>query len=309
VGRLFCGRELSTHFHPGSCHGVVRLRDRRPRGNSPGGAACCPCGPSRGQLREPESCPPSSANGAQLVNNHFRSCASSQTLWLDPETPSAVNLATEAELVEQRRTVRGALERIAPEPPHPAAYARRGHEPARDCSRVGFPPKTSARGKCAPSAKSRRIAKLSEEGQTPLSTETAADECDQIKRDEVVERYLTGRRSQERDPSRSIILPRAVLCSIAGHRFAGRAFCFRHGPSDARSQIQRWRWRAAIYGPVVIRLLGIAGVKPVYRRPHRQPNYAAGSASPSCERARSTRPLHARGSSRPQTNHAKFAWR
>jgi RNA polymerase sigma factor (sigma-70 family) len=69
-----------------------------------------------GKLREPEKLPAFvSGTARNLVNGHLRSLREGpKTVPLDPETPSYLNLETEAELAEQRRRVRAALERVAP---------------------------------------------------------------------------------------------------------------------------------------------------------------------------------------------------
>jgi RNA polymerase sigma-70 factor (ECF subfamily) len=110
--------ELSMHFHPRIvAMAVVRLRNSEAAREIAQEALLAVLVALReGKLREPEKLPAFvSGTARNLVNNHFRLLREQPNpVALDPETPSAVNLATETELAEQRRAVRGALERIDP---------------------------------------------------------------------------------------------------------------------------------------------------------------------------------------------------
>jgi len=94
---------------------------------------------------------------------------------LDPETPSSVNFATEAELLEQRRMVREALGRIDPRDRVILLLTLvEGMNPREIAPRVGLSPENVR------TRKMRAIRQIAEElhkvsrkkRQTPLSTET-----------------------------------------------------------------------------------------------------------------------------------------
>jgi RNA polymerase sigma factor (sigma-70 family) len=110
--------DLSLHFHPRIvAMALVRLRDpEAAREIAQEAMLAVLLALREGKLREPEKLPAFvSGTTRNLVNNHLRSLHEQPShVALDPETPSAVNLATEAELAEQRRAVRAALERIDP---------------------------------------------------------------------------------------------------------------------------------------------------------------------------------------------------
>src|SRR5258705_10002348 len=103
--------ELSMHFHPRIvAMAVVRLRDPEAAREIAQEALLAVLVALReGKLREPEKLPAFvSGTVRNLANNHFRSLREQpDTVALDPETPSVVNLATEAELGEHRPPLRG----------------------------------------------------------------------------------------------------------------------------------------------------------------------------------------------------------
>lgn len=111
--------ELSKHFYPRiMAMAVVRLRDREAAQEIAQEALLAVLVALReGKLREPEKLPGFiSGTARNLVNNHFRSLRERpNTVELDPETPSSIDLETEAALAEQRQSVRAALELIDPQ--------------------------------------------------------------------------------------------------------------------------------------------------------------------------------------------------
>ena len=130
-----------------------------------------------GKLRESEKLPAFvSGTARNLVNNHFRSLRERpNSVELDPETPSAVNLATEAELAEQRRIVRGALERIDPRDRVILLLTLvEGMNPREIAARVGLSAENVRTRKMrAIRQVTEDLQKLSRKGsQIPLSTET-----------------------------------------------------------------------------------------------------------------------------------------
>jgi RNA polymerase sigma factor (sigma-70 family) len=171
--------ELSEHFHPRIvAMAVVRLRDpEAARDIAQEVLLAVLVALREGKLREPEKLPGFvSGTARNLVNNHFRSLREQPNLvTLDPETPSAVNPGTEAELAEQRRTVRGALERIDPRDRLILLLTLvEGMNPREIAPRVGLSAENVR------TRKMRTIRQVTEElqklsrkkGQTPLSTET-----------------------------------------------------------------------------------------------------------------------------------------
>ncbi|SRR5713226_4350450 len=173
--------ELSVHFHPRIvAMAVVRLRDSEAAREIAQEALLAVLVALReGKLREPEKLPAFvSGTARNLVNNHFRSLREQpKPVALDPETPSAVNLETEAELAEQRRTVRGALERIDPRDRVILLLTLvEGMNPREIAPRVGLSTENVR------TRKMRAIRQVTEElqklsrkkDQTPLSTETVS---------------------------------------------------------------------------------------------------------------------------------------
>lgn len=116
VGDSSAEEELSAHFHPRTlAMAVVRLRDpETAREIAQESLLAVLMALRQGKLREPEKLPGFvSGTVRNLINNHFRSLQQQpDPVALDPDIPSSVNLATEAELQEQRRIVREALGRI-----------------------------------------------------------------------------------------------------------------------------------------------------------------------------------------------------
>jgi len=108
--------ELSAHFHPRILTmAVVRLRDPEAAREIAQEALLAVVMALRsGKLREPEKLPGFVTGTVRnLTNNHFRNLRGQpDSMALDPNTPSPVNVATEAELLEQRRIVRDVLGRI-----------------------------------------------------------------------------------------------------------------------------------------------------------------------------------------------------
>jgi RNA polymerase sigma-70 factor (ECF subfamily) len=173
--------ELSMHFHPRIlAMAFVRLRDPEAAREMAQDALLAVLVALRaGKLREPEKLPAFvSGTARNLVNNHFRSLREQPNhVVLDPETPSAVNLATEAELAEQRRTVRGALERIDPRDRVILLLTLvEGMNPREIAPRVGLSiENVHTRKMRAIRQVTEEVQKLSrKKGQTPLSTETVS---------------------------------------------------------------------------------------------------------------------------------------
>jgi len=173
--------ELGTHFYPRIvAMAIVRLRDPEAAREITQEALLAVLVALRdGKLREPEKLPAFVRGTARnLVNSYFRSLREQpHPVALDPETPSAVDLATEAELAEQRRTVRGALERIAPRDRVILLLTLvEGMNPREIAARVGLSVENVR------TRKMRAIRQVTEElqalsrkkGQTPLSTETVS---------------------------------------------------------------------------------------------------------------------------------------
>ena len=106
--------ELSAHFRPRIlAMAVVRLRDvEAARDIAQEALLAVLLALREGKLREPEKLPAFvSGTTRNLVNNLFRSLREQPNLVvLSPEIPSAINVATEAELTERRQFVRHALE-------------------------------------------------------------------------------------------------------------------------------------------------------------------------------------------------------
>ena len=166
------------HFHPRVvAMAVVRLRDPEAAREIAQEVLLAVLVALRGgKLREPEKLPAFvSGTARNLVNNHFRSLREQPNpVALDPETPSAVNLATEAELAEQRRTVRGALERIDPRDRVILLLTLvEGMNPREIAPRVGLSAENVRTRKMrAIRQVTEEVQKLSrKKGQTPLSTE------------------------------------------------------------------------------------------------------------------------------------------
>ena len=173
--------ELSVHFHPRIlAMAVVRMRDpEAAREIAQEAMLAVLLALREGKLREPEKLP-AFVNGTarNLVNNHFRSLREQpNSVALDPETPSAVNLATEAELTEQRQTVRGALQRIDPRDRIILLLTLvEGMNPREIAPRVGLSAENvRARKMRAIRQVTEEVQKLSrKKGQTPLSTGTVS---------------------------------------------------------------------------------------------------------------------------------------
>ena len=173
--------ELGVHFHPRIlAMAVVRLRDpEAAREIAQEVLLAVLVALREGKVREPEKLPAFvSGTARNLVNNHFRSLREQpNTVALDPETPSAVNAATEAELAEQRRTVRGALEHIDPRDRVILLLTLvEGMNPREIASRVGLSAENVRTRKMrAIRQVTEDLRKLSrKKGQTPLSTETVS---------------------------------------------------------------------------------------------------------------------------------------
>jgi RNA polymerase sigma-70 factor, ECF subfamily len=173
--------ELGVHFHPRIvAMAVVRLRDPEAARDIAQEALLAVLVALReGKLREPEKLAAFvSGTARNLVNNHFRSLREQpNTVALDPETPSAVNLATEAELAEQRRTVRRALERIDPRDRVILLLTLvEGMNPREIAPRVGLSAgNVRTRKMRAIRRVTEEVQKLSrKKGQTPLSTRTVS---------------------------------------------------------------------------------------------------------------------------------------
>jgi len=171
--------ELSAHFRPRIlAMAVVRLRDvEAARDIAQEALLAVLLALREGKLREPEKLPAFvSGTTRNLVNNLFRSLRERPNLVaLDPATPSAINLATEAELTEQRRFVRHALDRIDPRDRLILLLTLvEGMNPRDIAPRVGISVENVR------TRKMRAIREITEElqrlsrktGQTPLSTET-----------------------------------------------------------------------------------------------------------------------------------------
>jgi RNA polymerase sigma-70 factor, ECF subfamily len=173
--------ELSLHFHPRIvAMAVVRLRDPEAAREIAQDALLAVLVALReGKLREPEKLPAFvSGTARNLVNNHFRSLHEQPNpVELDPETPSTVNLATEAELAEQRRTVRDALERIDSRDRVILLLTLvEGMNPREIAPRVGLSiENVRTRKMRAIRQVTEELQKLSrKKGQTPLSKETVS---------------------------------------------------------------------------------------------------------------------------------------
>jgi RNA polymerase sigma factor (sigma-70 family) len=173
--------ELSMHFHPRIvAMAVVRLRDSEAaREISQEVLLAVLVALREGKVREPEKLPAFvSGTARNLVNNHFRALREQPNpVALDPETPSAVNLATEAELAEQRRTVRGALERIDPRDRLILLLTLvEGMNPREIAPRVGLSAENVRTRKMRAIRQVREeLQKLSrKQSQTPLRTETVS---------------------------------------------------------------------------------------------------------------------------------------
>lgn len=169
------------HFHPRIvAMAVVRLRDpEAAREIAQEVLLAVLVALREGKVRETEKLPAFvSGTTRNLANNHFRSLREQpNTVALDPETPSAVNLVTEAELAEQRRAVRGALERIdARDRVILLLTLVEGMNPREIAPRVGLSVENVRTRKMrAVRQVTEELQKLSrKKGQTPLSTEAAS---------------------------------------------------------------------------------------------------------------------------------------
>lgn len=171
--------ELSRHFYPRIvAMALVRLRDPEAAREIAQDAVLAVLVALReGKLREPEKLPGFvSGTARNLVNNHFRTLREQpNTVELDPETPSGINLQTEAELAEQRRTVRAVLERFAPQDRAILLFTLvDGMHPREIASRLGLSlDNVRTRKMRAIRQVTEALKKLSrKKAQTPLSRET-----------------------------------------------------------------------------------------------------------------------------------------
>jgi len=173
--------ELGVHFHPRIlAMAVVRLRDpETAREIAQESLLAVLVALRQGKLREPEKLPGFvSGTARNLINNHLRNLRTQpDPIPLDPETPSSVNVATEVELLEQRRMVREALGRIDPRDRVILLFTLvEGMNPHEIAPRVGLSPENVR------ARKMRAIRQITEElqrvsrkkRQTPLSTETVS---------------------------------------------------------------------------------------------------------------------------------------
>ena len=173
--------ELSAYFHPRIlAMAVFRLREpEAAREIAQESLLAVLLALRQGKLREPEKLPSFvSGTARNLINNHFRSLRTQpDQMPLDLDTPSSVNFATEAELLEQRRMVREALGRIDPRDRAILLLTLvEGMNPREIAPRVGLSPENVR------TRKMRAIRQITEElqkvsrkkRQTPLRIETVS---------------------------------------------------------------------------------------------------------------------------------------
>jgi RNA polymerase sigma factor (sigma-70 family) len=171
--------ELSAHFHPRIlAMATVRLRDpETAREIAQESLLAVLMALRSGKLRDAEKLPGFITGTVRnLINNHFRTLrVQPESIALDPDAPSCVNLAAEIELQEQRRIVRDALAHIDNRDRVILLLTLvDGMNPREIALRVGLSPENVRTRKMRATRQvTEALQKLLRKGrQTPLSTET-----------------------------------------------------------------------------------------------------------------------------------------